>query len=194
MRRQWDAELGEERRAPRQEMAWWQWALRPAVWAPLAAAAIILLLALPLLSPGAGEWPLVPSSAATKGASAGHPLEALANSKWTMQPDFAHSNVVLKAADDTKLTGKLAPAPDLNIFSEKDRLYYRLTAQGQTRGGLAIQASGKLELKGPVVAQTNAAFIPRRRDVESGKLTFTITASNLPPLSITQEIVGREKP
>ena len=70
------------------------------------------------------------------------------------------------------------PAPELNIFWENNRRFYRVRVQGQVKRGRIVNGTGQLELKGTLLANSNAPAFPKLTDVDWAKLMLTLQTSN----------------
>lgn len=161
---------------------------KPMVWAPAMALLLALVIAVPMLLPRAEQWQLGPSATAIRDPAKDHPLRPLVLGAWIFKPSFAQSNVVLKATNDCSFSGSLVPAPELNIFREPDRRYYRLQFQGQSKNAAGITGTGQLELKGSAFAGSNAPVHPKFADIIWARLTLSLQSSNLPPVGTVQEL------
>lgn len=144
-------------------------------------ALVALAFVLPLLfGPQVEEWKGWKDGGSSKGAAVASELKFLTEMDWTLKPDFKNRTVTLPLSDGTVLSGTLTNAPEWNIFNEKELRVYGLDVSGQTKNGIILRGTGKLEVRSSLFAKNKDRLYAKLAEVKSAKLFLSLQSINLP--------------
>ncbi len=115
-------------------------------------------------------------------------LERISHKEWSFEPDFLKKNVTILFEKEASLIGSLSDAPELNVFNDKSRRFYRiLSLTNVAVGGPPIAGSGILDMSSSSFSKSDTTS-PHLSDLESVKLHLDLSVTGLPNVTISRKI------